>query len=139
MPLVACYAASKCAVEGFTESLSWANSACSSIKARLVEPGLAPTSSFGANSGDAHAGMIPADYAAYAEAYFARMANYPTAYCSEQEVAEATFAAATDTSDAIRYPAGADTKMLAELRWTTSEEHYLATIRRLFAPELPVH
>src|SRR6185295_11969763 len=38
MPLVAIYAASKCAVEGFTESLSHELDQFA-IKARLVEPG----------------------------------------------------------------------------------------------------
>ena len=90
MPLVAVYAASKCAVEGFTESLSyeleWFN-----IRARLVEPGYAPTTNFSANSGARMQGLIPTDYGAFAQSYFAKMANYPTPYCTEAEVAEATF------------------------------------------------
>ena len=48
----------------------------------------------------------------------------------------ATFAAATDPSDRIRFLAGDDSKLLARLRWTTSEDHYLATIRELFSPRL---
>ena len=40
MPLVAIYAASKCAVEGFTESLSYEMELVG-IRMRLVEPGLA--------------------------------------------------------------------------------------------------
>ena len=78
--------------------------------------------------------MIPADYDGFAQACFARMANYPTAYCSEAEVAEAVFAAATDDGARIRYPAGADTKLLAELRWSTSEHRYLQRVRELFRP-----
>ena len=62
------------------------------------------------------------------------MANYPTPYCTEAEVAEATFAAATVEGRKLRYPAGADTKLLAELRWTTSEDHYLAKMREMFSP-----
>ena len=58
MPLVAIYAASKCAVEGFTESLSYELEQFA-IKARLVEPGYAPTTSFTANGGAAHAGIDP--------------------------------------------------------------------------------
>ncbi len=45
MPLVAIYAASKCAIEGFTESLSYELDGFN-IKARLVEPGYAPTTNF---------------------------------------------------------------------------------------------
>jgi hypothetical protein len=52
----------------------------------------------------------------------------------EAEVAEATFAAATDNAARIRYPAGPDSQLLAELRWTTSEPHYLGRMRAMFAP-----
>ncbi len=58
--------------------------------------------------------------------------NYPTDYCTEAEVAKAIFAAATDKGGQLRYPAGADTKLLAELRWTTSEEHYVGKMREMF-------
>jgi hypothetical protein len=62
------------------------------------------------------------------------MADYPTAYCTEAEVAEAVLRAATDQNDKVRYPAGADSKMLAELRWSSSEDHYQAQMRRMFRP-----
>jgi NAD(P)-dependent dehydrogenase (short-subunit alcohol dehydrogenase family) len=133
MPLVAAYTASKSAVEGFTESLSYELRPFG-IRARLVEPGYAPTTRFTANGGARMAGLIPPDYAAFAQGAFARMADYPTAYCTEEEVAQATFAAATDDGPSIRYPAGADSRMLAALRWSTSEEHYLARMREMFAP-----
>ena len=136
MPLVAIYAASKCAVEGYTESLSY-ELELFNIKARLVEPGLGPTTGFAANGGERMQGLIPQDYAAFAQAYFGIMGNYPTDYCTETEVADATFAAATDEGEAIRFPAGADSKMLAKLRWSTSEEHYLAKMREMFRPVLP--
>lgn len=135
MPLVAIYAASKCAVEGFTESLSYELDAFN-IRARLVEPGYAPTTNFSANSGARMKDLIPTDYGPFAQSYFEKMANYPTPYCTEAEVAEAVFAAATDEGRTIRYPAGADSKLLAELRWTTSEEHYLKKMREMFSPQL---
>lgn len=137
MPLVAVYAASKFAVEGFTESLAY-ELAPFGITARLVEPGYAPTTSFTANGGARMEGLIPADYAPFAQACFARMADYPTAYCNEIEVAEAIFAAATEEGGRLRYPAGADSRMLNELRWSTSEEEHLARLRAMFAPPLPV-
>ena len=137
MPLVAVYAASKCAVEGFTESLSYELEPFG-IKARLVEPGYAPTTKFTANGGARMQGLIPADYAAFARSCFERMMNYPTAYCSEDDVAQATFLAATEAGPVIRYPAGSDTKLLAQLRWTTSEAHYLTKMREMFAPRYPL-
>lgn len=133
MPLVAIYAASKCAVEGFTESMAYELEGFN-IKARLVEPGYAPTTNFTASGSARMAGLFPADYAAFAQACFARMGSYPTAYCTEAEVAEAVFVAATDESPRIRYPAGPDTRLLAELRWSTSEDHYQRKMRELFSP-----
>ncbi len=133
MPLVAAYAASKFAVEGFTESLAYELEQFG-IRVRLVEPGYGPTTSFTANGGPRMQGLIPEDYGAFAQAAFTRMANYPTAYCTESEVAEAAFSAATDEDDRLRYPAGADTKMLAALRWSTSEDHYRDRMRAMFAP-----
>ncbi|WP_439628782.1 SDR family oxidoreductase [Shinella sp.] len=135
MPLVAIYAASKFAVEGYTESLSYELEPFN-IKTRLVEPGYAPTTRFTANGGERMQGLIPADYGAFAQAYFEKMASYPTDYCTESEVAEAAYAAASDDGDRLRYPAGADSKMLAALRWSTSEEHYIATMRGMFAPKI---
>lgn len=136
MPLVAVYAASKFAVEGYTESLSYELQPFN-IKVRLVEPGYGPTTSFTANGGPRMQGLIPADYGSFAQAAFTKMANYPTAYCTEAEVAEAAYEAATEEGSRLRYPAGADTKMLAELRWSTSEDHYLARMREMFVPQMP--
>lgn len=131
IPLVSVYAASKCAIEGFTGSLS-NELELFNILARLVEPGLAPTTSFAVNGGARMRALIPAEYAAFAQAFFAKMANYPTPYCTETEVAEATFSAATEGSNRIRYPAGPDSQLTSSLRWTTSEDHYLSKMRELF-------
>ena len=133
MPLVAAYTASKCAVEGFTESLSYELHPFG-IEARLVEPGYAPTTNFTANGGPRMEGLIPESYAAFAQACFERMARYPTPYCTEAEVAKAILAAATNEGRTLRYPAGPDSELLAALRWSTSEEHYLARMREMFAP-----
>lgn len=135
MPLVSVYAASKCAIEGFTESLS-NELELFNIRARLVEPGLAPTTNFAANGDPRMQGLIPADYRSFAQSFFAKMANYPTAYCSEVEVAEATHSAATESGRTIRFPAGADSKLTSALRWTTSEEHYLLKMRELFGARI---
>jgi short-subunit dehydrogenase len=47
MPMVSVYAASKCAIEGFTESLAYELS-CFGVSAKLVEPGYGPSTSFAA-------------------------------------------------------------------------------------------
>jgi NAD(P)-dependent dehydrogenase (short-subunit alcohol dehydrogenase family) len=135
MPLVAIYAASKCAVEGFSESLSY-EMGLLGIRVRLVEPGLAPTTNFASNGAEMMRGLTPAPYDAFAQDYMGKMQYYPTAYTTELETAEAVFSAATDDGDRLRYPAGEDTKLVSTLRWTTSEEEYLAKMRQMFGPEL---
>jgi NAD(P)-dependent dehydrogenase (short-subunit alcohol dehydrogenase family) len=135
MPLVAIYTASKCAVEGFSEALSY-ELGLLGIRVRLVEPGLAPTTNFGANGAERMQGLTPPPYDVFAQDYFGKMRNYPAAYTTEQETAEAVFSAATDESDRLRYLAGEDTKLFSALRWTTSEEEYLAKMRKMFGPKL---
>ncbi|WP_213979938.1 SDR family oxidoreductase [Sphingomonas sp. dw_22] len=133
MPLVAPYCASKAAIEAFTESLDYELSNVG-VRARLVEPGLAPTTSFAANGAERMAGLLSEPYQAYAAQLFAKLGDYPFGYATERQIAEAAFAAATDPSDRLRYPAGPDSEALAELRWTTSEETYLSQMREWFGP-----
>lgn len=135
MPMVAIYSASKFAIEGFTESLSYEMELVG-IKVRLVEPGYAPSTNFTTNGGQRMQGLLPPPYDEFAQAYFKRMQDYPTAYSTEQDIVEQVYAAATDGGDRLRYPAGPDTNLLANLRWTTSQEHYSAEMRRMFAPPL---
>jgi NAD(P)-dependent dehydrogenase (short-subunit alcohol dehydrogenase family) len=135
MPMVAIYAASKCAVEGFSEALSY-EMGLLGIRVKLVEPGLAPTTNFAPNGAGRMQGLMPAPYDEFAQSYMNKMRNYPTAYTTEQDTAEAVFSAATDDSDRLRYPAGEDTKLFSALRWTTSEEEYLAKMRKMFGPKL---
>lgn len=64
--------------------------------------GQTPTTRFTAIGGERMQGLIPVDYGAFAQAYFEKMANYPTAYCTEAEVAEAAYLAATDEGTRLR-------------------------------------
>ncbi|WP_028562574.1 hypothetical protein [Paenibacillus pinihumi] len=59
------------------------------------------------------------------------MIHYPFEYANEQEVADQVYAAASDTSNRLRYLAGPDVEEMAKLRWTASEEQYLSTMRGL--------
>lgn len=111
MPLAAAYTASKMAIEGFTGSLAH-ELAAFNIRAKLVEPGYAPTTRFGANSELNIADLIPPAYQSYAEPIFAAFAN-PALTTKESDVAEAVWAAANDLSGQLRFPAGADAVELA--------------------------
>ena len=111
MPLAAAYTASKQAIEGFTGSLAL-ELAAFDVKARLVEPGYAPTTRFAANTDIPVSDLVPETYADFAGPIFAAFAN-PALTTRESDVAAAVMAAATATSDRLRYPAGADAIALA--------------------------
>jgi NAD(P)-dependent dehydrogenase (short-subunit alcohol dehydrogenase family) len=111
MPLVAAYTASKTAIEGFTESLALELGAFG-VQVKLVQPGYAPTTRFTANGAERMQGLIPEAYADYARSVFAQLGQ-STAVTSEQDVAEAVWRAANDTTPTLRYPAGADAVALA--------------------------
>ncbi|MCP4562845.1 MAG: SDR family oxidoreductase [Bosea sp.] len=113
MPLAAAYTASKQAIEGFTGSLAH-ELGHFGIRAKLVEPGYAPTTRFTENTGVRIEDLIPASYAAFAEPIFAAFAK-PALTTKESDVAEAVWQAANDTSDRLHFPAGADAVALAEM------------------------
>lgn len=126
MPLVAAYTASKAAIEGFTESLAFELEAFS-VRAKLVEPGYAPTTRFTANGAERMQGLIPEAYAPYAQSVFA-MLGQPAAVTHEADVARAVWQAANDTTPRLRYPAGADAVALAARHPWFTETHGTPTV-----------
>jgi NAD(P)-dependent dehydrogenase (short-subunit alcohol dehydrogenase family) len=111
MPLAAIYTASKTAIAGFTGSLAL-ELAHFGVRAKLVEPGYGPATSFGRNGHDRMQGLIPEAYRAFADPIFAAFAR-PAAVTTAHDVAEAVWRAATDQSGQLHYPAGADAVALA--------------------------
>jgi short-subunit dehydrogenase len=134
MPLVAAYTASKYAIEGFSESLAY-ELGMLGIRVRIVQPGLAPSTQFAANSGALGQHPIPSAYAGHADGYFKSMCDYATGYTTEKDVANAVYAAATDGGDRLRYPAGADSEMLAELRNSLPEQEFIQRMRAMTGSE----
>ena len=114
MPLVAVYTASKTAIEGFTASLALELEAFNA-RAKLVEPGYAPTTRFTSNTGSRMEGLIPEAYAPFAERVFASFTQ-TTAVTTESDVAEAVLRAVNDVTGQLRFPAGADAIALAQSR-----------------------
>lgn len=111
MPLAAVYTASKAAIEGFTGSLAHELGAFG-VRAKLVEPGYCPSTRFTANGGSRMEGLFPEAYASYAGPVLAAFEKVETT-TKESDVAEAVFRAANDTTDRLRFPAGADAVALA--------------------------
>jgi NAD(P)-dependent dehydrogenase (short-subunit alcohol dehydrogenase family) len=111
MPLAAAYTASKQAIEGFTGSLAH-ELAHFGIRAKLVEPGYAPTTNFAENTSVRVEDLIPEAYADFAAPIFQGFAR-PPLITREIDVAEAVWRAVHDGTGRLRFPAGADAVALS--------------------------
>ncbi|MBP2297001.1 SDR family oxidoreductase [Azospirillum rugosum] len=138
LPMISLYCASKFALEGFSESLSY-ELADLGIAVKIVEPGGVTSTSFGQRSGlEASQGAVPPDYepfVAAANEVFAGL-RASRADATSEEVAEVIFTAATDGTDRLRYVATEDIKPLVAARRETSEADYLAFMRARVAPRV---
>jgi NAD(P)-dependent dehydrogenase (short-subunit alcohol dehydrogenase family) len=112
MPLAAAYTASKMAIEGFTGSLAHELEPFN-VRVKLVEPGYGPTTRFTSNVGSRMEGVFPEAYAAFTNPILAAFAEVTTV-TKESDVAEAVYRAANDTSEQLRFAAGADAVALAQ-------------------------
>jgi NAD(P)-dependent dehydrogenase (short-subunit alcohol dehydrogenase family) len=134
LPMLSLYCASKFALEGFSESLSY-ELASQNIIVKIIEPGGVISTNFGKRSGAeaAHnAALVDYDdFVADTNAVFAglRAARLAT----EEDVAKVIFEAATDGTSQLRYVATADIAPLVKARRETSEQEYIALMRSRFA------
>jgi NAD(P)-dependent dehydrogenase (short-subunit alcohol dehydrogenase family) len=131
MPLLSLYCASKFALEGFAESLSY-ELASQDIRVKLVEPGAMRTTAFTANTmSSSQEVALPGEYKAYFDHMLASMIDYPFASTEEAAVVDAVWRAVNDRSPRLRYPVGPDVAEYTRLRWSTSEDAYQAEMARL--------
>lgn len=106
-PLVSVYAASKHAIEGFTESLAL-ELASLNIRAKLVEPGYGPTTRFTANTPVDFNTAIPEPYRPFATPILEAFAKPPALFTTEADVADGVWRAVHDATGQLRFPAGPD-------------------------------
>jgi len=132
MPLVSVYTASKFAIEGFTEALSYELSSFGA-RAKIVEPGYGPTTSFSANTSERMKELVPQAYAAYAQQIMQGHAGARST--TELDVARAVWLAATDGSERLRYPAGPDAEDLAAMRRALPGDDHLEQMRAIVGPK----
>lgn len=136
LPMISPYCASKFALEGFSESLSY-ELAPFNIVVKIVEPGGVSTN-FGKRSSDEAAqNAALADYDAFvagANAIFAKLRAQRLA--SDQDVAQVIFEAATDGTTRLRYVATNDILPIVKARRETSEEKYIEFMRSQFLPKV---
>lgn len=133
LPMISLYNASKFALEGFSESLSY-ELASQGIAVKIVEPGGVLDTQFGTRStSEFGQASVPADYEAFAAAtgkvFEGLRANR---LATSEDVAKVIFEAATDGTDRLRYVATEDIRPLVKARRETSEEAYMAFMRQQF-------
>jgi len=114
MPLVAAYTATKMAIAGFTASLALELEEFN-VRVKLVEPGYGPSTRFTSNGGHRMEGLIPEEYAPYANRIFAAFGQ-TSVVTTEQDVAAGVWRAVNDETGQLRFPAGADAVTLAQSR-----------------------
>ena len=119
LPLLSIYRASKAAVNALTESAAL-ELAEFGIRARVVVPGAAPSTSFGntARAQIAANGGFPSAYAGFVQQTMAAMQRHAASgqVTTAHDVAEAVFRAATDPECPMILPAGADAIAWSEAR-----------------------
>lgn len=112
MPLAAVYTASKSAIEGFTGSLAL-EMGFFGVRVKLVEPGYGPSTAFTANGSERMAGLFPPQYAPFAEPIMSSIGDRGPVTAPE-DVGDVVYQAAFDTSDRLRFAAGADAVALVQ-------------------------
>ena len=127
-PLGTLYHGTKFAVEGLSEALHYELEPLG-IRVRIVEPGMIKTN-FGGRSFDMAVDEQLPEYAPTAQAMgrlFGQLAANPS---EPHTVAEVIWQAANDTSDRLRYRAGADAERLLDARKAQDDATFVGTIKR---------
>lgn len=107
LPLVGVYTASKAAVNAFTESLALEVEPFG-VRVRLVLPGRAPSTQFGANAGPHLGGLDHPAYGPQVAQIIEGFRDSSGPITEAADVAEAVWTAVTDPSAPMRLPAGRD-------------------------------
>jgi NAD(P)-dependent dehydrogenase (short-subunit alcohol dehydrogenase family) len=133
LPMISLYCASKFALEGFSEALTYELLPLG-IAVKIVEPGGSGDTNFRARTGsEAAVATIPEDYNPIIEDVakrFEGLRNVATA--TSEDVAKVIYTAATDGSDQLRYVATDDIKPWVRARRDSSEAEYIKTMRDAF-------
>lgn len=133
LPMLSLYCASKFALEGFSEALSYELLPLG-IQVKIVEPGGVVSTNFGQRSA-AEAVYVNAlaDYADFTAATAQVFAGLrQTRLGTELDVAEVIYQASIDDSEQLRYVATEDIKPLLQARRESCESDYIQLMRSTF-------
>lgn len=135
LPMLSMYAASKFALEGFSEGLSYELLPLN-IGVKIIEPGGVATA-FHTRSNElfaANGGLT--DYDAYAATAFGVLGAMGQARLSTaEEVAAVIYGAATDGTNTLRYVIAPDIQALFDARTNLPDQEYVNFMRKKFGLE----
>ncbi|MEJ5053460.1 SDR family oxidoreductase [Sphingobacterium sp. MYb382] len=135
VPLVSIYAASKFALEGFSESLSF-ELVSQNIRVKIIEPGNISTNFEQTTKSNFAIDAALTDYSDYLtemDAIF--KAIYSGGSASANDVAAEIFKATNDESQTLRYVIGEDLQPLIDIRNGGTDEAYMNVLRDTFVPQ----
>lgn len=117
LPLIGLYRASKAAVDAFTESLALEVQSLG-VRVHMVLPGRSPATKFGANALPHLRGLDNSDYAPLIERVLSSMREASGPVTVSNDVSEAIWRVANDSSAPLRVAAGADA-----VAWMAETQH----------------
>ncbi|MNJ39566.1 2-(R)-hydroxypropyl-CoM dehydrogenase [compost metagenome] len=128
-PLTSLYHATKFAVEGFSESLSY-ELASQNIRVKLIEPGIVKTPWY--SSAERLHNELLSDYNDFTESFNKGFEKFiqknAHLQATAEMVAQTIFRAVTDESNQLRYPAGHDAEETLNLREQLNDEEFKAYV-----------
>lgn len=124
-PISSMYDASKWALEGWSESLSFELGQFG-IGIKNIEPGMVATDM-------AHRGVFPSHpaYNDLTQKFFAMIKGPGVKMSTAEEIAEVVYGAATDGKDTLRYVCGEDAKVLYAQRLSLGDEVFRKNIQQM--------
>lgn len=131
IPLISMYVASKFALEGFSEALSY-ELASQNISLKLVEPGGVATPFHEASAKFFAVDPTLTSYNAFSEAALTKLGKMGENVSTAKDVADEIFKAATDDSDQFRYIVGNDAKGWIKDRTSMDDLTFARHMRQLF-------
>jgi NAD(P)-dependent dehydrogenase (short-subunit alcohol dehydrogenase family) len=136
--MLSLYCASKFALEGFSEALSYELTS-QNIAVKIIEPGGITNTKFeqriGSEAVENSAAISDYDrFVAHTNAVFEGLRDVRQA--TEEDVAKVIYQAAIDGTDCLRYVPTEDIKPMVKARQETSEDEYIAFMRTRFATKV---
>jgi len=132
-PICSLYHATKFAIEGFSESLSY-ELMSQNIAVKIVEPGSTHTNFVAAANVTVNPDIT--DYDEFNKIALENWYKNDTMPSTPAEIADVIYTAATDESDQLRYMAGRDTKVYFGIRQGDSDQEYVQHMRNSFIPQI---